>query len=60
VKLALLFHRHVSATQTGVSVKNGTVTLTGEASSRAQKDLTTTYAKRIESAYIVTNEMTIQ
>lgn len=60
VKLALLFHRHVSATQTGVAVKDGAVTLTGEASSFAQKDLTTEYAKRIESAYSVKNEMTVK
>jgi osmotically-inducible protein OsmY len=60
VKFALLFHRHVSATQTGVSVKDGTVTLTGEASSRAQKQLTSEYAKRIESAYTVNNEMTVK
>src|SRR5579863_4948739 len=40
VKSALLFHRNVSATGTTVSVKDGVVTLQGEASSLAQKDLT--------------------
>lgn len=59
VRLALLFHRNVSVTQTGVSVKDGIVTLTGEATSQAQKDLTTAYAKDIDDVKGVNNEMTI-
>ncbi len=35
VKLALLFHRNVSASGTDVDVKDGVVTLTGEASNMA-------------------------
>jgi hyperosmotically inducible periplasmic protein len=59
VKSTLLFHRHVSATGTTVYVKDGIVTLQGEASSQAQKDLTTEYARDIEHVKGVKNEMTV-
>lgn len=59
VKMALLFHRNVSATGTDVDVKDGIVTLTGEASSLAQKQLTSEYAKDIDNVKEVRNEMTI-
>jgi len=59
VKAALLFHRNVSATGTSVDVKDGVVTLTGEASSQAQKELTTEYAKDVDNVGQVRNEMTI-
>jgi hyperosmotically inducible protein len=59
VKTALLFHRNVSATGTTVYVKDGVVTLQGEASSQAQKELTTEYAKDIDHVKEVKNEMTI-
>lgn len=59
VKLSLMFHRHVSYTATTVEVKDGIVTLTGEAVSKAQKDLTTEYAKDIDGVRSVKNEMTI-
>jgi osmotically-inducible protein OsmY len=59
VKSALLFHRNVSATGTTVYVKDGIVTLQGEASSVAQKELTTEYAKDIDNVKEVNNEMTI-
>lgn len=59
VKTALLFHRNVRATKTDVNVKDGIVTLTGEASSLAQKELTTEYAKDIDNVKEVRNEMTI-
>jgi hyperosmotically inducible periplasmic protein len=59
VKTALLFHRNVSATKTDVNVKDGIVTLRGEASSEAQKELTTEYAKDVEGVKEVKNEMTI-
>ena len=59
IKLALLFHSNVSATGTDVDVKDGIVTLTGEASNLAQKDLTTEYAKDIDNVKAVRNEMTI-
>ncbi len=59
VKLSLLFHRHVDAGKTVVEVKDGIVTLKGEASSLAQKDLTAEYAKDIEGVKEVKNEMTV-
>ena len=59
VKSALLFHRNVSATGTKVYVKNGIVTLQGEASSLAEKELTTEYAKDVDNVKAVKNEMTI-
>ena len=59
VKSALLFHRNVSGTGTSVYVKDGVVTLQGEASSMAQKELTTEYAKDIDNVKGVRNEMTI-
>jgi osmotically-inducible protein OsmY len=59
VKSALLFHRNVSATGTTVYVKDGIVTLQGEASSLAQKELTTEYAKDVDNVKAVKNNMTI-
>jgi osmotically-inducible protein OsmY len=59
VKTALLFHRYVSGTGTTVYTKDGVVTLQGEASSMAQKELTTEYAKDIDNVKSVNNEMTI-
>ena len=59
VKSALLFHRNVRATKTDVDVKDGIVTLTGEASSMAQKELTAEYAKDIYNVKEVKNEMTV-
>ncbi|MDB6015694.1 MAG: transport-associated protein [Pedosphaera sp.] len=59
VKSALLFHRNVSATGTDVDVKDGVVTLHGEASSMAQKELTTEYARDVEGVKAVKNEMTV-
>ena len=59
VKTALLFHRNVRATKTDVNVKDGIVTLSGEASSVAQKELTTEYAKDIDNVTEVRNEMTV-
>jgi len=59
VKSALLFHRNVRATKTDVNVKDGIVSLSGEASSVAQKELTTEYAKDVEGVKEVKNEMTV-
>jgi osmotically-inducible protein OsmY len=59
VKSALLFHRNVTATGTTVYVKDGIVTLQGEASSMAEKELTTEYAKDVDNVKSVKNEMTI-
>jgi len=59
VKSALLFHRNVSATGTEVYLKDGNVTLKGEAANQAQKDLTTEYAKDVDGVKSVKNEMTV-
>ncbi|MDB6025560.1 MAG: transport-associated protein [Verrucomicrobiales bacterium] len=59
VKSALLFHRHVRATKSVVNVQDGVVTLTGEASSLAQKELTTEYVSDVEGVKEVKNEMTV-
>ncbi len=59
VKSALLFHRNVSATGTEVYLKDGNVTLKGEAASQAQKELTTEYAKDVDGVKSVKNEMTV-
>jgi hyperosmotically inducible protein len=59
VKTALLFHRNVSATGTTVYTKDGIVTLQGEASSMAQKELTTEYAKDVDNVKEVQNNMTV-
>jgi osmotically-inducible protein OsmY len=59
VKTTLLFHRSVSGSKTEVNVKDGIVTLQGEATSQAQKDLTTEYAKDVEGVKDVKNEITV-
>ena len=59
VKTALAFHRNVSATTTDVTVRNGIVTLSGEASSLAQRELTAEYAGDVEGVKAVKNEMTV-
>ncbi|MGZ5567963.1 MAG: BON domain-containing protein [Limisphaerales bacterium] len=59
VKSALLFHRNVSSSGTSISTKDGVVTLKGEASSMAQKELTTEYAKDIDNVKEVDNQMTV-
>jgi osmotically-inducible protein OsmY len=59
VVATLLFHRSVSPTTTQIDVKDGVVTLKGEASSQAQKELTTEYAMDVEGVKDVKNEMTV-
>ncbi|HAR98925.1 MAG TPA: transport-associated protein [Syntrophus sp. (in: bacteria)] len=59
VKTSLLFHRNVSGTGTEVDVKDGVVTLRGEADDKAQKQLTGEYAKDIVGVRDVKNEMTV-
>lgn len=58
VKNTLLFHRSVSA-GTEVDVKDGIVTLRGDAASQAQKDLTTEYARDVEGVKYVNNKMVV-
>jgi len=58
VKTTLLFHQNVSA-MTEVSTKDGIVTLKGDATSQAQKDLTTEYARDVEGVKDVWNDMRV-
>lgn len=59
VKTTLLFHRSVSAGTTEVDVKDGIVTLRGDAANQAQKELTTEYVKDVEGVKGVKNEMVV-
>jgi hyperosmotically inducible periplasmic protein len=59
VKTSLLFHRSVSGIKTEVLAEDGIVTLRGEATSLAQKDLATKYAQDVEGVKDVQNEMTV-
>lgn len=59
VKSTLLLHRNVSAFKTHVAVTNGVVTLTGKATSEAQKDLTTEYVQDVKGVKTVRNLMTV-
>lgn len=59
VKAGLLFHSKVSGIKTEVNVKDGMVTLKGDASSQAQKELTTEYARDIDGVKGVSNELKV-
>jgi hyperosmotically inducible periplasmic protein len=59
VKTTLLFHRSVSAGTTEVDVKDGLVTLRGNAASQAQKELTSEYARDVDGVKNVKNEMVV-
>lgn len=59
VKTALLFRRNVNGLATKVSVKDGVVTLEGDAQSQAQKDLTGLYASDVEGVKSVDNRLAI-
>ncbi len=59
VKTAILFHHNTNAFKTEVDVKEGVVTLKGEALDQAQKDLAGEYTKDVEGVKGVKNEMTI-
>lgn len=48
VKSELATHKDVSALHTKVTTNNGVVTLTGKASSEAEKELTERYARDVE------------
>jgi len=59
VKTTLLFHRSVNSGRTEVDVKDGIVTLRGDAATQAQKELTTAYARDVEGVKDVNNEMNV-
>jgi hyperosmotically inducible periplasmic protein len=57
VKASLLFHRNVSASKTKVSVKEGVVTLGGQAGTEAQKELTAEYVQDVPGVKEVINDL---
>jgi hyperosmotically inducible protein len=59
VKTMLMFHSNVSSLKTDVDVISGVVTLHGQASNEAQKELTTEYVKDVEGVKSVKNDMTV-
>jgi hyperosmotically inducible protein len=59
VRGTLLVHRSVSYLNTDVSVNDGAVTLRGKASSDAQKQLTTEYARDVSGVKSVDNQMSV-
>jgi len=59
VKVALMFHRSVSSSDTVVEVKDGIATLKGTTFSQSQKELTTEYARDVEGIKDVKNEMVV-
>jgi len=59
IRIMLLLHRDLDEANTVVEVKDGRVTLQGEAGSQAGKALTTEYVKDVEGVKAVDNEMTV-
>ncbi|MBW4055160.1 MAG: BON domain-containing protein [Proteobacteria bacterium] len=59
IKVALSFHRSVSAATIEAEVNDGIVTLRGVAASRAQKELAAEYSKDLDGVKHVINEMTV-
>ena len=59
VKMAFLTHHSTSAFKTGVETTNGVVTLSGNATSGAGKDMATKVASDINGVTSVVNNMTI-
>ncbi len=55
VKSILFFHRNINATEIDVFAKDGAVTLRGEATSMAQKELATEYAKDVAEKELASN-----
>ncbi len=59
VLATLLFHRSVSASSTNVEVSDGVVTLSGDATSEAQRELTAAYALDIDGVISIDNQMVV-
>jgi len=59
IKMAFLTHHSTSAFKTGVETTNGTVTLSGSATTDAGKDMATKVARDINGVTSVVNNMTI-
>ncbi|MFA6549692.1 MAG: BON domain-containing protein [Candidatus Margulisiibacteriota bacterium] len=60
VKTMLLFHKNVSGMKTDVNVQDGIVTLSGQANSEAQKELTSEYTRDVDGVKDVKNDMTVK
>jgi osmotically-inducible protein OsmY len=59
VKTTLLYHRSTGGLKTSVTTKKGIVTLSGKASSSAERDLATKFAADVKGVKSVNNRMTI-
>ena len=59
IRTKLLLKGNVSAVDTKVEVKDGSVTLTGKAATLAQKELTTAYVKEVEGVQSVNNLLVV-
>jgi hyperosmotically inducible protein len=59
VKNMLMLHRNLDSDNTVVDVKDGLVTLHGEAGSQAEKGLTAEYVKEVEGVKDVDNKLTV-
>jgi osmotically-inducible protein OsmY len=59
IRAKLLVEANVSATATKIDVKDGVVTLSGNAENAAQKDLTEAYAKDISNVKSVDNQLIV-
>ena len=59
VKTMLMLHSNLDGASIEVAVKDGRVTLRGEATSLSAKELTTEYVEDIEGVKDVDNEMTV-
>ena len=60
VKMTLLYHRSTSGLKTSVATKDGVVTLTGKASSKAALDLASKFANDVNGVKSVNNKMTVE
>jgi len=59
VKLVMSYHRNLSSAKPDIQVKDGVVTVRGDAENRAQIDLATEYIKDVDGVKEVKNEMTV-
>lgn len=60
VKYALLTHKSTSALKTNVTTRDGLVSIKGEASSSAERDLVTHLAESVRGVKVVSNIMTVK
>lgn len=60
IKYQLLIHHSTSALKTRVETRNGTVTISGDANSPAEKDLVSVLAREVRGVKAVDNDMTVK